>query len=112
MGSLRIPLTAVRVAGKDRRVRYQLGSRAVTPEDLILGRWKARTRSATNGDVFDGCRLPPGTWRLLAAAHQAGLDLSGPVDRDELSRHIQAIRTRQPKLRGPQVDKWMALIAW
>ena len=77
--SLRIHLTARRcnpeVPG---RVRFLLGNKAVTPEGLVLGRWKARSQEPSalaDGVTFDGCRLPPGTWRVLLEAERRGLSL-------------------------------------
>jgi hypothetical protein len=113
--SLRISLSGVRTTASHRRVRYQLGDRAVTPEDLVLQRWKARSKepAATTSKVtFDGCRLPPGTWRLLKEVESAGGDLDQPCGHDGLQVRIASVRQRSPELRCPQVDKLLAMLDW
>jgi VRR-NUC domain-containing protein len=114
--SLRIPLTAVRCnCGEGRRVRFQHGSKCVTPEGLVLRRWKDRTQAPLQeaaGIVFDGCRLPPGTWRVLLEAESCGLALNQPFDRDQLMSFIDRVRRERPELRAPQVDKFLGLLDW
>ena len=113
--SLRIPLSAIRTTARDRRVRYKHGDKAVTPEDLVLQRWKARSKEPapiTLGVTFDGCRLPPGMWRLLNEIENAGSNLDQLCGRDELRSRIASVRQRAPELRCPQVDKLLAMLDW
>jgi hypothetical protein len=115
--SLRIPLTVTRwsPSGRPDRVRYCYGTLALIPEELVLRRWRDRSRepSATaRGVRFDGCRLPPGTWRLLRRWMEDGLSLEELTNQDVLSRHAERSRQAGLKLRAPQVTKFAAMLGF
>jgi hypothetical protein len=84
--SLRISTNATRCPSAPQgKARFRLGKKCVTIEDLVLYRWRQRTRSARTGEIFDGCRLRPNTWRALRLACDAGLSLSANLTRNNLA---------------------------
>ena len=113
--SLRIPLAVTRCPpgpGHD-RVRYQYQDRCLTPEGVVLRRWRDRSLAPSaiqSRTVFDGCRLPPGTWRIVHACIGRGLAHGDVIDEEELRRHVTAVRIEHPTWRAPQTTKLAALI--
>jgi hypothetical protein len=111
--SLRISTNATRcpyaLPGK---ARFRLGERSVTIEDLVLHRWRQRTQSARRGEIFDGCRLRPNTWRALRLACDAGLSLSEGLSKEELTAAIAVVRAANPTLRMTQPDKLLRVISY
>src|SRR5204862_5934112 len=92
--SLRIPLTVTRCppVGRSKRVRYQHGDQRLIPEMTVLRRWRDRSKESTakaNGTRFDGCRLPPGTWRLLTQWLENGLAFEDVTNPSALAEHAE-----------------------
>lgn len=113
--SLRIPLTVKRCATPDRagRVRYAHDDDCLIAEDVVLRRWKERSRETearSAGVRFDGCRLPSGTWTLLRQWIEEGLaapDLTNPA---VLRTHAERNRALGGTLRTPVSTRFAALI--
>ena len=97
------------------RIRYAFGDQRLIPEDLVLRRWRERSRNAwaqARGVKFDGCRLPPGTWRLLALWLREGLrseDVSNP---EVLQEFHDRSRTQRLTLRAPHASKFALLLGF
>lgn len=107
--SLHISLTVARCehADHERRVRYTLGDGCRTGEDIVIWRWRHRR----GADVtFDGCRLPPGTWRLLQACIDAGLKISPELESETVRRFVDQVREQHREWRAPESGKLLALI--
>ena len=107
--SLRIPLTATRCHGDDRRGRFDYNGRCLTPEGLVLRRWQDRSKEHT-GTRFDGCRLPPGTWRVLQACFADGLTIDAAQQEELLAEAVDNVRSRHPTWRAPTASKLAALV--
>jgi hypothetical protein len=115
--SLRIPLSVVRwkAPANDRRVRYQHGDRQLIPEEVVLQRWKERSKEQSalaSGVRFDGCRLPPGTWGLLRSWFDAGLRRQDAVRADVLQQYADRSRAAGVKLKAPHSSKFAAVISF
>jgi hypothetical protein len=113
--SLRISLSARRCPKENgsNRVRYELGSKCVPPEKLVLRRWQARTKepAAVKKSIrFDGCRLRPGTWTVF----QILTDSAPPGQRVVTADAVRAwvARSKGINLRGPVPEKFEQLIAY
>jgi hypothetical protein len=114
--SLRIQTSVVRsVSAQPGRVRYVHGAGALIPEELVLRRWKDRSKEDSariQGIRFDGCRLPPGTWTLLKHWLDAGLQLTDVTDPEALQRCADDSRTAGLKLKAPHASKFAAMIGF
>jgi hypothetical protein len=115
--SLRIPLSVVRISASSARgrVRYPHRNRQLIPEELVLRRWRDRSTedSATaRGVRFDGCRLPPGTWRLVHNWFQNGLSIDDVGDPAALAKHAERTRNNAERLRAPQVGELAAMLTF
>jgi hypothetical protein len=114
--SLRIPLTVKRCAHPEHqrgRVRFVFGTRCRPGEAVVLRRWRDRAREAASraqGITFDGCRLPPGTFRLLDACRTAGLDLEAGITAETLRPYYDEARRQHPTWRAPNPAHLAALI--
>lgn len=113
--SLRISLTVTRCATPDRtgRVRYQHGDGCLIAEQVVLRRWKERSKEPTvvaAGVRFDGCRLPSGTWTLLRQWIEEGLPPAELANPAVLTAHAQRNRMLGSELRTPESTKFAALI--
>lgn len=114
--SLRIKLTAKRCPpGAKLRVRYQHGNACLIPEELVLRRWKDRSKEASaraTGLVYEGCRVPPGTWTLLQQWLREGLQEADVTNAELLGGHAVRTRLGGSKLRAPQADKLADMLAY
>jgi len=112
---LRIPRAVSRCVCSGRRVRLIHKDRCLTPEDIVLRRWRERSReplAVRSGTVFAGCRLPPGTWRIVQACLNHGFDVAGRIDIAGLAALVARIRQREPTWRAPHASKLAALITY
>ncbi len=87
------------------KVRVRHGKKCVIVEDLVLHRWRHRSRSAKDGELFDGCRLRPNTWRVIRLATESGLSLTKPITRDDLADAVALVQDSHPTLKATPVDK-------
>jgi hypothetical protein len=115
--SLRIPLTVKRCppTRPHDRIRYQHGDRCLTPEGIVLRRWQDRSTepaAVKSGTRFDGCRLPPGTWRTLHACLALGLDPDAARDPEQLAAYMARVRAAHPTWRAPHPSKFAVLIQY
>ena len=111
--SLRIPLVARRVDTGDARVRFDHSGEALIAEALVLRRWRERSRSAAAraaGEVFDGCRLPPGTWTTLKACAERGCALDHTLTSEMLRWHFDALRSDGLAARAPTPSKFVVVV--
>lgn len=114
--SLGIPLTVRRCKHPEHqrgRVRFMLGKRCGIGEDVVLRRWRDRSRETVARQkriTFDGCRLPPGTFQLLDACRKQGLNLDAPVTPDILRPFYERARAEHPTWRAPTPTKLAAVI--
>jgi hypothetical protein len=63
-----------------------------------------------SGTRYDGCRLPPGTWRVVQAClatRSSGADLANPA---VLTECMADVRDRHPTWRAPHPIKLTALL--
>lgn len=115
--SLRIPLTVRRCppTRANDRIRYQHDDRCLTPEGIVLRRWQDRSKEPAalrSGTRFDGCRLPPGTWRTVHACLASGLDRERAGDPEQLAAYMTRVRATHPTWRAPHPSKLAALIQY
>lgn len=115
--SLRIPLTVTRCAVSEPqgRVRYQSGDRCLIPEEIVLQRWKERSRTdpaLASGTRFDGCRLPPGTWALLRAWMAEGLRSDEFARPAVLKEYAERNQAGGGTLRAPVSSKFTHLLTF
>lgn len=112
---LRIALSARRVASDDTRVRYSHGGNAVIPEELVLLRWRERTRTPaarSRREVFDGCRLPPHLWSALRACTEDGLRLDAALTAETLRAALDVVRVRGVRAAPARAQKYIVLLEW
>jgi hypothetical protein len=112
--SLRIPLTVTRCPDRDRagRVRFDHEGDCLIPEEVVLRRWKERSRepdAIAAGVRFDGCRLPSGTWTLLRRWLDDGLLLEDVTDPAALHDRVERSRQSGELLRTPVSTKFAAM---
>jgi hypothetical protein len=114
--SLGIPLTVRRCQHAEHqrgRVRFVVGDRCRPGEAVVLRRWRDRSRepaAKAKRIAFDGCRLPPGTFQLLDACRQEGLDLNAAMTPDILRPFYDRARREHPTWRAPNVTHLAAVI--
>jgi VRR-NUC domain len=115
--SLRIPLTVKRCSHPEhqsgRRVRFVVGKRCRPGEEVVLRRWRDRSREPSarlKGTSFEGCRLPPGTFQLLNACRAAGFDILPPFTADRLRPHYERARREHPTWNAPNVENTIAML--
>lgn len=113
--SLRIPLTVKRCPLKRARdrIRFQYDDLCLTPEGIVLRRWQERSKETgalKSGTRFDGCRLPPGTWRIVHACLADGLSHEDASDPGKLALCIAKVRAEHPTWRAPHPTKLAAVI--
>jgi hypothetical protein len=114
--SLGIPLTVRRCKHPEHqrgRVRFVIGARCRPGEAVVLRRWRDRSRDAAakaKGISFDGCRLPPGTFQLLDACREQGLDLETAMTPEILRPFYDGVRREHPTWRAPNPTHLAALI--
>ena len=107
--SLRISLSGEPCCRRGGKVRYRHKEGCVIAEELILQRWRERTRAAT-GEIFEGCRLRPNTWRvvsIIVATHGMGV----LRDAENLSAALQEVYGRYPTLRATTPGKLIDVMA-
>jgi len=115
--SLRIPLTVKRCARRDTagRVLYEHDEECLIPEQIVLRRWKARSKeddARSAGIRFDGCRLPSGTWTLLRQWMEEGLPTGDLTKASVLNEHAERNRTLGGKLRTPVSTKFALMLGY
>ena len=115
--SLGIPLTVTRCATPDRagRVRFQDGEECLIAEQVVLRRWKERSKepaAKAAGIRFDGCRLPSGTWTLLRQWMDDGLAPADLAKSASLNEYAERNRVAGGLLRTPPSTKFAAMLGF
>jgi hypothetical protein len=96
-------------------VRYQHDDGALIPEQLVLRRWKDRSKEKSaikSGISFDGIRLPPGTWRALQNWLENGLRINDVDDPEVLKAFAERSRTKEPTLGFPTPTKFAQMLSF
>jgi len=95
------------------RVRFVIGGRCRIGEDVVLRRWRDRSKEPTaraRGITFEGCRLPPGTFQIIDACRADGFDVAGKISIDTLGSFYERARDQHKTWRAPSVANTVAIL--
>ena len=60
--------------------------------------------------MFEGCRLRPGTFQIIAACRRDGLDVAGPITVETLAPLLERARREHKTWKSPNVANTVAIL--